>query len=206
MANAICYVDGFNLFHGIKELQKPALKWLDLWTLAQSLVTQSDVLTGVVYFTAIADWNAEKAARHRKYVAALRTRNVEVVQSRFQKVTRLCVKKAKNCPFQEEKETDVGLATRALADVFNGKADKVVVITADTDQVPLFRQIKLNRPAVQIVVCATADRLARARSLQQLADEFKVIGPERLLASLLPRTVKNSVGKVVATCPAKYLA
>jgi uncharacterized LabA/DUF88 family protein len=203
--NAICYVDGFNLFHGIKELQEPVLKWLDLWTLAQSLVTQSDVLTGVIYFTAVADWNPEKAARHRKYIAALRTRNVEIVQSRFQKVTRQCMKQSRNCPFQEEKETDVGLATRVLADVFNGKAEKAVVISADTDQAPLFRQIKLNRPNVKIVVCGTAERLSRARVLQQLADEHKVIGRERLLAALLPRTVKTDTGKVVASCPAKYL-
>ena len=32
-----CYVDGFNLYHAIDDLQKSHLKWLDLRALAQSL-------------------------------------------------------------------------------------------------------------------------------------------------------------------------
>jgi uncharacterized LabA/DUF88 family protein len=198
-------VDGFNLFHGIKELNRPCTKWLDLWTLAQSLVTQSDELVGVVYFTAIANWNIEGSKRHRKYIAALRTRNVEIVESRFQKVDRRCLKQQRACPFQEEKETDVGLATRVLADVFNGIAEKVVVVSADTDQVPLFKQIRLNRPDTSIVVSSTADRLSRAGALKALADKYVAIAPERLAKCQLPRNVVNKNGKVVAVCPARYL-
>src|SRR5512139_158570 len=97
---AICYVDGLNLYHSIRALQKPYLKWLDLWTLAQSFLSADEELQAVVYFAAVADWNADKARRHRTYIAALRERGVEVVLSRFQRVQRSCKMQARACAFQ----------------------------------------------------------------------------------------------------------
>ncbi len=81
MKRAICYIDGFNLYHSISELQMPHLKWLDLWTLSQSFMTSGEDLRAVVYFTAIADWNPDKARRHRKYIAALPTDVALVITS-----------------------------------------------------------------------------------------------------------------------------
>lgn len=202
----ICYVDGFNLFHAIKELDCPPIKWLDLWTLAQSLCDpQKDELAGVVYFTAIADWEKDKALRHRKYIAALQSRGVEVVRSRFQKVTRSCKKNVCNCPFHEEKETDVALATRALSDALTGVAEKQIIITADTDQTPLLKAIKTLRPNVYTLIASTEERLKRANSLTGNCTRYKALHLQRFQACLLPRTVKNEAGKVIAECPARYL-
>jgi hypothetical protein len=48
--HAICYVDGLNLYHSIRALQKPQLKWLDLWALAQSFLKADEELRAVVYW------------------------------------------------------------------------------------------------------------------------------------------------------------
>lgn len=203
---AICYVDGFNLFHALKELEVPSVKWLSLWTLSQSLINQqSDVLVGVVYFTAIAEWEPEKAHRHRQYIAALESTGVEVIKSRFQRVDRKCMKNACRCPFREEKETDVALATRVLCDALMGVADKQIVITADTDHTPLFKAIRRHKPGNELVVASTEARLGRAHALRQNATKYVALKSQRLRACLLPRSVYDANGKLVASCPARYL-
>lgn len=200
-----CYVDGFNLYHAIRELHSPHLKWLDLWALAQSFLTQNDELMNVVYFTAVADWNPEKARRHRAYIAALRARGVEVVQSRFQKAVKVCSTWNRSCAFHEEKETDVAFATRALADALNGGADKQVMITADTDHVPLLKLLRTIRPHLHLLLAAPPGRLRRANALRIHAGRTIEIQPQRLGACLLPRNVRDCEGRKVAVCPADYL-
>ncbi len=205
MKHAICYVDGFNLYHSISELQTPQLKWLDLWTLAQSFLSAADELRAVVYFTAVADWNPDKARRHRKYIAALRERRVEVVLSRFQRVVKSCKTQARSCPFQEEKETDVALASRVLVDALTGLVEKQIIITADTDQVPMFKHVRTVAPTSELVLAVPPGRLSRVRALRAIASNYIEIHPARLGACLLPRNVVNVAGKIVAACPADYL-
>ena len=49
------YVDGFNLYHGIKNLNKPYLKWLNHHSLAEKFVDQkTDRIEKIYYFSAIA--------------------------------------------------------------------------------------------------------------------------------------------------------
>lgn len=205
MNKTFCYVDGFNLYHAIRELQTPYLKWLDLWTLAQSFLSPADILSGVVYFTAVADWNPEKARRHRQYLAALRARGCEVVQSRFQKAVKICKTWRRSCTFQEEKETDVALATRVLLDALTKGADKQIIITADTDHVPLLQHLRIACPHVDTLLAAPPGRLRRANALQAHARRYLEIHPQRLGACLLPRNVRNAEGKTVAVCPLDYL-
>jgi hypothetical protein len=201
----VCYVDGFNLFHGLRDLGTPAYKWLCLRTLAQSYLKPGDVLQRVIYFTAIADWNPDKARRHRKYIAALEARGIEVVKSRFQRVDKHCRSYSRYCAFQEEKETDVALACRVLIDATTAVAEKQIIVTADTDQVPLFRHIREQCPKVHLFLAAPPGRLRRAYALRDLAHAYDEIHPQRLGACLLPRNVSDTSGKLVAVCPAKYL-
>jgi uncharacterized LabA/DUF88 family protein len=205
MNKCICYIDGFNLYHAIRELATPHLKWLDLWTLAQSFLSASEELAGVVYFTAVADWDADKARRHRAYIAAVRARGVEVVQSRFQKATRVCKTCSRSCGFQEEKETDVALATRVLLDALTGIVNRQIIVTADTDHVPLLKVLKARCPHVQTLLVAPPGRLKRANALQAHASRYLEIHPQRLGGCLLPRNVRNRDGRTVASCPTDYL-
>jgi hypothetical protein len=203
---AICYVDGLNLYHSIRALQTPHLKWLDLWTLAQSFLSAEEELQAVIYFAAVADWNPGKARRHRSYIAALRERQVEVVLSRFQRVQRSCKAQSRACAFQEEKETDVALATRVLVDALTGLVAKQIVITADSDHVPMFKHVRAVAPTSELVLAVPPGRLSRVHSLRAVASSYIQIHPSRLGACLLPRNVINTAGKTVAACPADYLS
>lgn len=48
----ICYVDGFNLYYGIRDSGLTHCKWLDVRKMAMSLVRLPFVLTQTKYFTA----------------------------------------------------------------------------------------------------------------------------------------------------------
>ena len=61
---ALFYVDGFNLYHALHDLNRPRLKWLSLHALAQKLIpNRSERLVGVVYFSAYASRRAAKNPR-----------------------------------------------------------------------------------------------------------------------------------------------
>lgn len=205
MAATYVYIDGFNLYHGINELDKPHLKWLCLRTLANSFVSATDTIQSIVYFTAISTWDRAKADRHREYIAALEATGVEIVTSRFLPQRKFCHEKQRYCKFKEEKQTDVALALRVMADVHSGGPDAVILVTADSDQIPLIRHVRDISPTTKITIAAPPNRLRQARELVSLADDHKKIKPSRLGACLLPQNVSDAQGRIVARRPAAYL-
>ena len=126
--------------------------------------------------------------------------------SRFQRVQRSCKTQSRVCAFQEEKETDVALATRVLVDALTGLVAKQIVITADSDHVPMFKHVRAVAPTSELVLAVPPGRLSRVHSLRAVASSYIEIHPARLGASLLPRNVLNAAGKTVAACPADYLS
>ena len=71
MTRIIAYVDGFNLYHTIHDLNRPALKWLDLRALITSLARAGETVVAVNYFSAYATWRPDAYQRHIEYVKAL---------------------------------------------------------------------------------------------------------------------------------------
>ena len=67
------FIDGFNLYHAIDDLDRNELKWLNLRTLLEEFIDKkTQVLGDVYYFSAYADWHPDKRRRHMAYVRALR--------------------------------------------------------------------------------------------------------------------------------------
>lgn len=205
MATVKCYVDGFNLYHALSDLGRPTLKWLNLRTVAEIMLKPGDTLGGVHYFTAVVHWDKEKALRHRAYIDALRAVGVCVSESHFKGNRKTCRKFARACPFYEEKQTDVALATQVLRDALSGASDRQLVITADTDHVPLFRHVRAAAPDTQLELIAPPGRLHLARELGALATWRRQLTEGQLMSCLFPRNVENEEGKIVARAPADYV-
>jgi uncharacterized LabA/DUF88 family protein len=204
MSRVYCYVDGFNLYHAIEALRRPDLKWLNLMALAQSFLEKKDTLCSVTYFTAVMKWNPAKAQRHREYIAALKASGVEVVESKFQKNGKYCNAYNRYCNFYEEKQTDVAFAVRVLSDAQRGICDRVLLMTADSDQIPLVQELRERCPTVSVEILAPPGRLRQARELCGVASGFKEISSGRLGTCRLARNVPDDNGKIVARCPAVY--
>lgn len=58
------YVDGFNLYHALDDLNQDHLKWLNLWSLSEKLISGNETLTEVKYFSAYATWRENSMRRH----------------------------------------------------------------------------------------------------------------------------------------------
>jgi hypothetical protein len=196
-------VDGFNLYHAIDALGVPHLKWLDLWALCRTFLRDGEALESVAYFTAHMVWDAGKLQRHKQYVAALQSRGVEPIISKFLTQRKYCDTGRRNCKVTSEKQTDVAFATRIIGDCLQRNVERVLLITADSDQIPTLAMVRALAPDIQLSMACPPNRMRSARELNDLADDFREITRGRMERCLLPRNVVAG-NKVVARCPAKY--
>jgi len=169
------------------------------------MLRKDEMLAEVAYFTAMLMWNAEKCRRHRAYIDALSAYRVNVIESKFIKSNRFCRQYDRYCNFHEEKQTDVALAVKLLRDAQRGSIERAILVTADSDQVPLVRELRDSFPALSVEIAAPPGRMGEARELCSVASGFSEISPGRLRTCLLPRTVRDVQGRTVAVCPARYL-
>ncbi|MEV4563663.1 NYN domain-containing protein [Nonomuraea sp. NPDC049419] len=127
------YVDGFNLYYGLKGMSHHRDLWLDLAGLARDLLRDGQSLERVRYFTAIVRNDRQAAARQRVYLAAVQSQGVEVVLGRFQEKYNRCRQCGMVWRSYEEKKTDAAIASSMVADAALGVVDVVLLVSADTD-------------------------------------------------------------------------
>lgn len=190
MSRVICYVDGFNLYHGLHDDAKAKpYRWLNLWTLAESKLLPGHQLQGVVYFTSVPPWNNAKAGRHRTYIDALKHHGVEVVEGRFQSDPATCRGACKETfPFYSEKLTDVHIATRILVDAHSNQFDWAYLISGDADQAPAIRALRKIAPAK--CVCVLFPPRRHSAELLKVADRHDSLGWKAFRDCQLPDTIR----------------
>lgn len=199
-----CYIDGFNLYHALDDLQKPYLKWVDLWSLAQSICRQGETLTKVAYFSAYATWRPDAYSRHREYVKALQSVNVQCHMARFSEKTASCRKCKTTWKQHEEKETDVHFSLTLLEDAIDDVFDRAVIISADSDHVPAVRRVRARLPAKQMFAATPPGRHANAREMLKVCNSGANITPGRIARNLFPQLIRASDGTSRATRPKSY--
>lgn len=198
MRRVIVYIDGFNLYHAIDRLNEPWLKWLDLRALSQDLLRSDEVLTGVKYFSAYATWRPSHR-KHRLYVDALQSTGVEVVLGQFKEKPRRCPSCHSRWTTHEEKETDVHIAVQMVADALSGAADRLILISADTDLSPPIKMIARLAPACEVFVATPPGRFAICRALRPRLE----ITRARLGRALLPLDITIKRDRNVQ-CPPEW--
>jgi uncharacterized LabA/DUF88 family protein len=132
------YVDGFNLYFGLKAKHGRRYLWLDLQALAESLLRPGQTLERVTYFTARVRKDPEGERRQSEYLHALAHHSplVTVVAGRFQEKHRLCRQCGSIWTLHEEKETDVNIAVTLVEDAVLDRYDTALLISADSDLRP----------------------------------------------------------------------
>lgn len=203
MAGLIVYVDGFNLYHGLKDKFGRRLLWLDLVALAGSLRPRSQLLT-VRYFTAPVLDNPDAASRQGRYQQALIANSrgqIDIVQGRYQKKTMSCRGCGANWTHYEEKETDVNIATSIVTDAAEGNADTALIISADSDLVPAVRAARTLNSTLYMAAAFPPKRFSA--ELKRLMPGSLHIGTTKLTQSQLPTTVTDAHGYTY-TRPAKW--
>lgn len=199
-----CYIDGFNLYHAIDALNDPLLKWTDLKALASSYLGKDDRLVRTVFFTAFNTWDQGKRQRHVNYVKALEATGVEVILSRFDKVSKHCHQQDRFCPLREEKQTDVALAIEVLSDCYQKGIERILLMTADSDQVPMVKRVRETFPDTNVLMIAPPKRLAVARELGHACNGVVELTAGRIRRHQMSDELRDGRGKLIAAKPAIY--
>lgn len=186
------YVDGFNLYHGMRAAHGRKYHWLDLQALVSSLLRPHQELVEVAYFTARVRKQPESEARQTAYLDALTAHNdrVTVIEGRFQEKTRYCRGCRTEWVLHEEKETDVSIAAALIEDAVNDVFDAAMLISADSDLCPAVRAVGRLRPEKRIFAAFPPKR--RSDDLRNaVGGRAFSIGHAKLRQALLPEIVQG---------------
>ncbi len=185
----IAYIDGFNLYHAIDDLNVNHLKWVNLWDLCTAFTIPSkEELVGVYYFTAHATWLADAYARHKDYVSALNHFGVTTVLGHFKEKDAGCYTCGARWKSREEKESDVNIAIHLLNDAHLDRYDKAIVVTADSDLVPAIDMTIESVADKEILVATPPNRYKIAREIRATVETRK-IRQKHLANNLLPECI-----------------
>ncbi len=194
MVRVVAYVDGFNLYFGLRARRGRKDLWLDLHALATSLLLPGQVLHDVVYFTARVRDDPDAARRQSCYLDALAAHSpsLTIVDGRFQEKDRRCWRCGSVWSVYEEKETDVNIAVSLVEDAVADRYDTALVVSADSDLCPAVRSVKRLRPDKRVVAAFPPNR--QSAELKRATDGHLFIGQEKIRRSQLPTSVTTATG------------
>ena len=197
----IAYIDGFNLYHALRGLNRPHLKWLNLWALSESLLQPQDTLVGVNYYTAYANWLPPKSiVAHRAYIKALQAEGVTPIFGQFKDKRIKCKKCHQRFKAKEEKETDINMALGLVVDGLQDRYDKAILVSADTDLAAAVNKARELSPDKRIFVAVPPGRYALSRDLGK---RFPIT-PGRVAKNLLASSYSDSEGNLIVSRPPRY--
>lgn len=202
----VVYVDGFNLYYGA--LKGTPYRWLDLAVFARNLLPRNDVQR-VKYFTAqvkARPTDQTSAVHQQVYLRALATRpDVDVFLRQY-------LSHAVSLPLaapgggvqlhggrvqfarvirEEEKGSDVHLATQLVHDAHVGAFEVAVVVSNDSDLAP---PIALVTQRLKLPVGVANPHQKQSVQLRLLASFLRPVRTSVLAASQLPTTLTDSAG------------
>ncbi len=189
----IVYIDGFNLYFGLNEKGWRHYLWLDLPALATKLVRTDQQLMAVKYFTTRVGDPAESVRRQSTYLDALGVRGgVEIIYGKFNYAPDGCDHCGKEWTNREEKQTDVKIAVHMLRDAYNRAFDMALLVSGDSDLVPVVDEIEGEHDGQRVVVAFPPRRVSG--ELKAAASASLVLGRTVFKGSQLPQMVPGNDG------------
>jgi uncharacterized LabA/DUF88 family protein len=199
MIRVSAYVDGFNLYHAIANLNDNRLKWLDLKALVQIFIDPKiHQLVSVSYFSAFATWKQSAYGRHILYERALSTTGVKTVMGHFKEKDKSCPKCRHRWKGHEEKETDVNIALSLLDDAYQDIYDIALIISQDSDLFPAIKLVRTRFPNKTIKII-TPPNMRHSKEMGAVVgrENLKSILPLHLARCLLPQQLTDTTGKTI---------
>jgi uncharacterized LabA/DUF88 family protein len=195
MERVIAYIDGFNLYHGLKDSGWKWGYWLDLPKLIENLLKPNQRLIKTKYFTSIVSFPNSKHKRQNTYLEALMTLpNLEQYYGHFLSHQKECPHCHRVFYHTGEKMTDVNIAMHIFLDAMNNNFDNGLLVSADSDlgnivdlaQKEFFKKITVAFPPKR-----------NSKLLKTKASGYIHIGRTEVSKSLLPDKVTKPNGFVL---------
>lgn len=192
----LVYVDGFNLYFGMKDSGWQRYYWLNVEELSRAILPPDTSLIGVKYFTSYVISPEEKRKRQNDYLEALRTVTAcQMYFGKYQFQSHYC----ENCDHEErvpkEKMTDVNIAVEMMADAFENRFDIALLISGDSDLTPPIIAVRRLFPDKSVIVAFPPKR--HADDLKNVASSSFVIARAKLRDNQLPEEIKKADGYIL---------
>jgi uncharacterized LabA/DUF88 family protein len=197
MTRVVAYVDGFNLYHGLKAGYGQRYQWLDLRSLVKSLLRPGQQLLEVQYFTARILDNPELEQRQATYLGALASLGpqVRLIEGRFQDKLQECFSCGAAWTTYEEKGTDVNIAIAMVVDAARDAYDVAILISGDSDLRPAVAAAKRLRPGKRIIAAFPPRR--HSKELAQAVDAYVSISTTKVRNAQLPPKIVTAGGVIL---------
>lgn len=174
---AVFFIDGFNLYNGLKEANLYCYIWLDLVKLCNSIIkAETEELKLVKYFTSKVQFPPDSNLRQAVYLKALDTTSpkIQIIKGILKQIKEEC----ENCGHQyyrkKEKLTDINLASHLLYDIARNELDVAYIITADIDFIPAIEFANKLNPEKKIKMLFPPGRYSKAlRRVTDFGNEIK---------------------------------
>ena len=200
MNRVVGYIDGFNLFFGLRDSGLRRYYWLNPELLIQNLMKPWQTLAGVRYFSARispSPGDPDKHLRQQTYLEAVETlAGVEAIYGHYLSKPKQCRTCGAQWQQAEEKMTDVNIAVRLLADAMDDAFDTAMIVSADSDLVPPVEAVRARFPAKRIIIASPPKR--HSVRLAAAANSSFTIGRKKLQDSQLPEQIAKPDGFVLS--------
>lgn len=195
----IAYIDGFNLYYGLKTKGWRRFYWLDVAAMCAGLLKSDQELVATKYFTARVASPADKVRRQGVYLEALGlASNCEIYYGQYLDTPRTCPYCGRIYTVPKEKMTDLLIGLEMFSDAVQDQCDTMLLVSGDSDLVAAATKIRGQHPDKRIVVAFPPARHSRA--LAAVAHASFVIGRAKIAAAQMPLEVPKADGYVLR-CP-----
>jgi len=198
----IAYVDGFNLYFGLKTRGWRCYYWLNIQELAKNLLRADQILVATKYFTSRIKCPPDKVKRQSTYIEALETlSSFEIFYGKYQFNAQNCPKCSSRFIVPSEKMTDVNIAVELMGDAFQDAFDTALLISADSDLTGPVVAVRELFPGKRVVVAFPPKR--SSNQLKKVVSAYFYIGRNGLAKSLFPQQVCKPDGFILQ-CPTSW--
>ena len=192
------YIDGFNLYYGLRSKGWRRYYWLDLHRLMDRLLRPGQQLVSVRYFTTRVvpePGGRDKAKRQNTYLEALETLpDLTIHFGYFLPKERICHRCGATLRTYEEKMTDVNIAVELLGDAQDDVFDTAMVVSGDSDLYGPIEAVRRRYSHKRVVVAFPPDRVSK----KLRSGPSFTIGRDAFRDSQLPAQVTNAHGHVLS--------
>jgi hypothetical protein len=190
------YVDGFNLYYGLRTRGWGHLYWIDPYALIQQLMRPGFTLTRVRYFTARIRRPDDKRARQSAFLDALHAvSSAEPIFGKFYRKEASCRSCKHSWETHEEKMTDSAIAANLVADAFTNEFDAAFLVGGDTDIVPAIKMVRRHFPRKRLEAWFPPSR--KNQEVADACDDEQQISFDHLRAAVMPDRVEVASGVFV---------
>jgi uncharacterized LabA/DUF88 family protein len=192
----ITYIDGFNLYFGLKNSGFHRYYWLNLQELSRNILPPRSELVYTKYFTTRVAAPADKRERQANYIEALEMlKDFAIYYGKYQFATRTC----SQCGYEDrtpnEKMTDVNIAVEMLSDAFQDRFDVALLVSGDSDLTGPVAAVRRLFPEKRVIIAFPPAR--HSQELQEAAAGYFVIGRAKFSKSQFPDQIRKPNGYVL---------